>query len=88
MDFCTPTKVYKYHQPKNTSLWQLLHDHFLDFEYHYDDNCSKKHGFYQPIISHVVQKYLECGDLHQGFARIRSPDCHNEYLLTFCFRGQ
>ncbi|MFC1831215.1 transposase zinc-binding domain-containing protein [Thermodesulfobacteriota bacterium] len=34
-------------------------------------------------MNHVVQKYLECGDLHQGFARIKCPDCQHEYLLAF-----
>ncbi|WP_234981209.1 transposase zinc-binding domain-containing protein [Desulfopila aestuarii] len=36
----------------------------------------------------MTNKYLECGDLHEGFARIRCPDCHHEYLLAFSCRGR
>jgi|GEM_PF-4494279 len=28
-------------------------------------------------------KYLDCGDLHQGFARVKCNDCNHEYLLPF-----
>jgi hypothetical protein len=30
----------------------------------------------------VLEKFLDCGDLHQGFARVRCPDCRlaNESL--------
>ena len=31
----------------------------------------------------VIYKYLDCGDLHQGFARVKCNDCKHEYLLPF-----
>jgi hypothetical protein len=39
----------------------------------------------------VVYRYLDCGDLHNGFARVKCKDCCHEYLLAFsckccCFR--
>jgi len=38
----------------------------VDFEECYDKLFQKKHGFYRLVISHVVRKYLECGDLREG----------------------
>ena len=35
-----------------------------------------------PVLD-VIYKYLDCGDLHQGFDRIKCNDCHHEYLLPF-----
>ena len=32
--------------------------------------------------------FLRCGDLKQGFARVRCPDCRHEYLLVFSCRGR
>ncbi|MCP3887307.1 MAG: hypothetical protein GY702_00320 [Desulfobulbaceae bacterium] len=58
--------VYKRRKPQETTLWKLLDDHFLEVEERYDEFFQKKYGFYRPVISHVVNKYLECGDLHQG----------------------
>ncbi|WP_407929139.1 transposase zinc-binding domain-containing protein [Desulfomarina profundi] len=36
----------------------------------------------------MVNKYLECGDLHQGFARTKCLDCHHEFILAFSCRGR
>ena len=30
-----------------------------------------------------LYRYLVCGDLHHGFARVKCRGCHHEYLLTF-----
>ncbi|HCM13277.1 MAG TPA: hypothetical protein DHW85_08855 [Lachnospiraceae bacterium] len=30
-----------------------------------------------------IYKYLDCGDLRQGFARVKCDDCNHEYLLPF-----
>ena len=73
--------LYRRSPPQQTPLWKLLNDHFYRFEKEYGDLFQKKYGFYRPIISHVVTKYLECGGLREGFARIKYPDCQHEYLL-------
>jgi hypothetical protein len=31
----------------------------------------------------VIHRYLDCGDLHFGFARVKCEDCGHEYLLAF-----
>ena len=37
----------------------------------------------------VIYKYLGCGDLHMGFARVRCEKYGHEYLLAFsCKRRQ
>ncbi len=33
-----------------------------------------------------MYRYLDCGDLRNGFARIRCPDCGHERLLVFSFK--
>jgi len=32
--------------------------------------------------------FLECGDLHAGFARVRCGECGNEYLLAYSCKGR
>lgn len=88
MSWSDKAQVYKQRKPRESPLWQLLTAHFDEFEERYDEFFSKEYGFYRSIISHVVRKFLECGDLHQGFARIRCPDCQHEYLLAFSCRGR
>ncbi|MGI6448995.1 MAG: transposase zinc-binding domain-containing protein [Desulfitobacteriia bacterium] len=36
-----------------------------------------------PHVLDVIYKYLDCGDLHQGSARVKCNDCNHEYLLPF-----
>ena len=88
MECSSQEEIYRRRKPQETSLWKLLNGHFVEFEEVYDELFQKKYGFFRPVISHVVRKYLECGDLHQGFARIKCPDCHHQFILAFSCRGR
>ena len=33
-------------------------------------------------------KFLDCGDLEHGFARVRCDHCQHEYLLAFSCKGR
>jgi hypothetical protein len=35
-----------------------------------------------------VKKFLECGDLKHGFARVRCPKCREEFLVPYSCRGR
>jgi len=43
-----------------------------------------KCGFYRLVISRVVWKYLECGDLNVGFATVKCPDWHHDEQAFSC----
>ena len=34
-------------------------------------------------MTDVIRRYLDCGDLHFGFARVKCEDCGHEYSLAF-----
>ena len=82
-----PAAVYHPRTPADSPLCRLLSNHFDHFERIYDERFAKEYGFYRPVISDVVRAYLKCRDLKQGFARVRCPDCHHEYLLAFSCRA-
>jgi hypothetical protein len=42
----------------------------------------RRYGYFRSVIRETVYKYLGCGDLRQGFARVRCRDCDHEYLLA------
>jgi hypothetical protein len=56
----------------------------------YSSAFEKRYGFFRPIVDEVVEAYLKCGDLREGFARVRctNPDCCHEYLLAFSCKGR
>ena len=80
--------VYHPREPKESALWNLLDRHYENFERYYQERFEREYGFFRPVISEVVHAYLKCGDLKQGFARVRCPQCHHEYLLAFSCRGR
>lgn len=91
-DLCAkdPAKAAVYHprEPGSSPLYKLLANHFTKFALDYGEKYSRSHGFLRPVVSDVVASYLKCGDLKEGFARVRCPECHHEFLLAFSCRGR
>ena len=73
--------VYHPRQPQQTPFYQLVQRFYPRFEAVYAERYQERYGFWRPIIGTVVRKFLECGDLKQGFARVRCPTCREEFLV-------
>jgi hypothetical protein len=63
--------VYQPRNPQASGLYQCLAQHFDGFESIYEDAYQERYGFYRSVIRKVVKKFLDCGDLTQGFARVQ-----------------
>ena len=81
-------QAYRARKPKASPLWQCLSRHFDDFLAGYEERYQPRYGFLRPIIPEVVNKFLDCGDLERGFARVRCEHCKHEYLLAFSCKGR
>ena len=79
---------YRPRQPKRTPFYQLVEEFYPRFEAVYEDRYQERYGFWRPAISAAVEKFLECGDLQQGFARVRCPDCAHEFFVAYSCRGR
>ena len=74
---CPVQKSYDLYEPRNpqkTPYFQCVQDHFEDLEMVWDDRYQNQYGFFRPYVRDVIYRYLDCGDLHLGFARVRCPD--------------
>ena len=78
--------IYRPRRPRASPLWQLLDRYFDEFQRVYDERYQKRYGFWRPVIARTVEKFLVCGDLHEGFARVRCPKCRYEFLVAFSCR--
>ena len=81
-------QTYRARNPKKSPLWQCAHRHYHQFEEVYPERYQRRYGILRPIIPEVVHKFLECGDLARGFARIRCDHCQHEYLLAFSCKSR
>src|SRR3990172_5281232 len=75
--------VYKPRNPQSTSFYKLVEDHGERLKNVYSDRYEHQFGYYRSITEKVFFKYLDCGILRHGFARIHCDHCHNESLLAF-----
>ena len=74
------------YQPPNPVLsqyYQCVKDHFETLEQVYDEQFAKQYGFFRSYVRQVIYRYLDCGILHNGFARVKCGECGHEYLLAF-----
>ena len=49
----------------------------------YDERFARRWGYWRPVVGEVVEKFLACGILKHGFARVRCGACRHEFLLAF-----
>ena len=78
-----PATLYRPRNPHASDLWHLIDRHFAAFRRAYDQRFAAKYGFWRPVVERSVAAFLRCGDLHEGFARVRCPDCRHEMFVAF-----
>ncbi len=75
--------VYKPRRPQASPRFRLVSDHLHRLQPVYDVRFVREYGPWRPRVAQVADKFLACGVLEHGFARIRCDDCAHEYLLAF-----
>ena len=75
--------VYRPRKPQSSAYYRCVEDHLETFVQVYEQRFERRYGFWRPYLQKVITRYLGCGDLHHGFARVKCPDCQHEYLLAF-----
>ena len=76
-------KIYRPRQPQKTGPYRILSEHYDEFKDIYNEKYLRRFGPFRPIIDETVDKYLKCGILKYGFARVKCPECGHEFLLPF-----
>jgi len=79
---CT-NNVYTQRNPRKSQYYKCVEIHFEELENIWEEKYQYNYGYWRNHITNVIYKYLDCGDLHLGFARMKCKDCNNEYLLPF-----
>jgi len=80
------SSAYRHRKQQDSKDHQCVEDHFEEFEQVYDERFTAKYGFFRAYLKQVIYRYLDCGILHNGFARVKCKDCGHEYLLAFSGR--
>ena len=77
------TGFYRSRRPELSPFYQLVEKYFDEFEQVYPERYGMRFGFWRPVIRGAIDKFLECGDLRHGFARVRCPKCGEQFFVAF-----
>jgi hypothetical protein len=72
-----PAAVYRPWNPQLSDYYRCVEDYFETFVRIYDEHFSRKYGFWYPYVEQVIYRYLDCGDLHNEFARVKYKALHS-----------
>jgi len=72
--------VYRPRRPRASPLYQCAVRHLAEL---------RSEGRLQRLLEErVIERFLECGDPHHGFARVYCPECRHDYLLAFSCKAR
>lgn len=77
-----PLDLYGPRNPQASDLWRLMDEYFDTFQQVYDGRFAAKYGYWRPVVDRSVEAFLGCGDLQEGFARVRCRKCHHEMFVA------
>ncbi len=69
------TNVYRPRNPHTSPLYQCVEKHYEDL--------IESGLVHRRVEEQVLNRFIDCGDLHKGFARIYCDECGHDYLLAF-----
>ena len=87
-DGAGPVGIYKPRRPQASPLFRLVADQFRTLQMVYDERFAPKYGAWRAVVPEVADKFLACGVLEHGFARVRCDACAHEYLLAFSCKAR
>lgn len=74
---------YSRRNPFASPFWKIVNASFSEFERIYPERYAQKYGFWRPILHVAAGKFIKCGDLREGFARVRCDDCGHDMFVSF-----
>ena len=75
--------VDKPRRPQASPLLRLVLDHLHKRQTVCDDRSVCEYDPWRAVVAQVAEKFVACGVLEHGFARIRCDACTHEYLRAF-----
>ena len=73
---------YRRRKPEETVLYQAVREHLNTFLERADARAAEGKGL-PKYVREEFRRYLGCGILARGFARVRCPDCALDLLVGF-----
>jgi len=63
--------IYRPRNPRASVLYQLMEAHYEDVKACREERFEKRYGFWRGFVDSVVLRYLDCGTVEAGFAKLK-----------------
>ena len=77
---------YRPRRVRSTVLWRIMDRWWQRFLSDYDEVLESRYGYLRKEVKRAGEKYLKCGILDFGFARVRCGACGEELMVAFSCR--
>ena len=67
--------TYQPRHPERTPFYQCFEDYWDEFLESYPYFYEPEYGPLRPVVEKTVERFLECGLLRHGFARLKCLRC-------------
>lgn len=67
----TALDIYCPRNPQASGYYQCVQNHFEELDQLWNDRYAPHFGLWCPHVMDAIDPYLDCGDLHCGFARVK-----------------
>jgi hypothetical protein len=84
----TGVRFYRRRNPFISPLWILFDKYYDQFETEYAERYERIYGFLRPAVGFAVSKFLKCGDLREGFARVHCDGCGHDMFVAFSCKSR
>ena len=69
-------------------LYRLLEEFYEQVKLAWEERFEHRYGFWRGLADEAVARYLDCGVLERGFARVKCEGCPVELLVAFSCKGR
>jgi len=80
--------VYRPRNPQATDYYHCVEDHLEAFIQGYEERFERTYGFFRPYLPQIIYRYLDCGDLYNGFARLKCKDFMSSAEIAFSLKNK
>jgi hypothetical protein len=79
---------YRRRRPEASVLYRLLESLYESVKLLWEERFEARCGFWRGLVDAAVARYLDCGVLECGFARVFCDACRYELLVAFSCKGR
>ena len=78
-----PSGVYKRREPEKSDFYKIVYHYHQEYEKIYPDRYEPEYGYLRKRVMEVIYKFLDCGILEHGMARVYCKECGHDFFVTF-----